>query len=208
MRIIATLALCLSSFMTAPAVAQPPGGSKPARAPPRALIPRPRSCWRRLMRSTRIRLPVCRSRRTSNTPHTVKELEPFHHVEPFKTHFRTQLEYTGPGRTIPEPSDLKSVKVGFIGPLYPTVSVATGGKSHEEVLGKKMYQGACLPSRRRMRGAAISSGSCRSSWTFPTTMGSGAPRATRSSSRLTRTRSGRSWAPSMVPTATSQSASR
>ncbi|QEH36448.1 Leu/Ile/Val-binding protein precursor [Aquisphaera giovannonii] len=76
--------------------------------------------------------------------HTVKELEPFHHVEPYRTHFRTQLEYTGAGRSVPEPGDLKSVKIGFIGPLYPTVSVATGGKSHEEALGKKMYQGSLL----------------------------------------------------------------
>jgi ABC-type branched-subunit amino acid transport system substrate-binding protein len=77
--------------------------------------------------------------------HTDKSLEPFRHVEPFKTHFRTQMEYTGPGRAIPEPpDDLKTVKVGFIGPLYPTVSVATGGKSHAEVLGKKMYQGCVL----------------------------------------------------------------
>ncbi len=76
--------------------------------------------------------------------HTVKELEPFHHVEPFKTHFRTQLEATGPGRSLPEPSNLKSVKIGFLGPLYPTVSAATGGKSHEEILGKKMYQGSVL----------------------------------------------------------------
>ena len=76
--------------------------------------------------------------------HTVKELEPFHHVEPFKTHFRTQMEYTGPGRALPEPADITSVKIGFIGPLYPTVSVATGGKSHEEVLGKKMHQGSVL----------------------------------------------------------------
>ena len=76
--------------------------------------------------------------------HTVKELEPYHHVEPFKTHFRTQIEYTGPGRALPEPTDLESVKLGFIGPLYPTVSVATGGKSHEEVLGTKMHQGSVL----------------------------------------------------------------
>jgi ABC-type branched-subunit amino acid transport system substrate-binding protein len=79
--------------------------------------------------------------------HTVKELEPFRHVEPFKTHFREQMEYTGAGRTIPEPAAdaLKSVKIGFIGPLYPTVSVATGGgKSHEAVLGQKMFQGSTL----------------------------------------------------------------
>ena len=53
-------------------------------------------------------------------------------------------KYTGPGRSLPEPTDLKSVKIGFLGPLYPTVSAATGGKSHEEVLGKKMYQGCQL----------------------------------------------------------------
>ena len=55
------------------------------------------------------------------------------------------MEYTGPGRAIPEPGpELKSVKIGFIGPIMSTVSVATGGKSHEEVLGIKMLQGAKL----------------------------------------------------------------
>jgi len=91
--------------------------------------------------------------------HTVKELEPFHHVEPFKTHFRTQMEYTGPGRALPEPTDLTSVKIGFIGPLYPTVSVATGGKSHEEILGKRCTREACWPSRRRTGAAATARGS-------------------------------------------------
>jgi ABC-type branched-subunit amino acid transport system substrate-binding protein len=76
--------------------------------------------------------------------HIDKDLAPFHHVKPYKEHFLLQLEYTGPGRAIPEPEDVKTVKIGFIGPLYPTVSVATGGKSHEEVLGKKMLQGCQL----------------------------------------------------------------
>jgi branched-chain amino acid transport system substrate-binding protein len=76
--------------------------------------------------------------------HTDKDLEPFHHVQPHKTHFLEQMEYTGPGRAIPEPEDLKTVKIGFIGPIKPTVSVATGGKSHEEVLGQKMLQGCQL----------------------------------------------------------------
>ena len=79
--------------------------------------------------------------------HTVKELEPFHHVEPFKTHFRTQLEYTGPGRTLPEPADLKAVKVGFIGPLYPTVSAATGGQEPRGGAGQEDVPG--LPARDR-----------------------------------------------------------
>ena len=80
----------------------------------------------------------------ANYAHTVRELEPFRHVQPFKEHFLEQLEYTGPGRAIPEPTDLKTVKLGFIGPLYPTVSVATGGHSHEESLGQMMYKGCQL----------------------------------------------------------------
>ena len=65
-------------------------------------------------------------------------------AEPYKKHFLKQIEYTGPGRAIPEPEEVKTVKIGFIGPIYPTVSVATGGKSHEEVLGLKMLQGCQL----------------------------------------------------------------
>jgi branched-chain amino acid transport system substrate-binding protein len=76
--------------------------------------------------------------------HIAKDLAPFHVAKPFKEHFLTQIEYTGPGRAIPEPSNLKSVKIGFIGPIKPTVSVATGGKSHEEALGTKMLQGVQL----------------------------------------------------------------
>jgi branched-chain amino acid transport system substrate-binding protein len=72
------------------------------------------------------------------------EVDPFRHVKPHKTHFLEQLEYTGPGRAIPEPKDVKSVKIGFIGPIESTVSVATGGRSHEEVLGRKMLKGARL----------------------------------------------------------------
>ena len=75
---------------------------------------------------------------------TTQEFEPFRHVEPYKQHFLLQMEYTGPGRAIPEPDDIETVKLGFIGPIMSTVSVATGGKSHEEPLGIKMLQGARL----------------------------------------------------------------
>lgn len=75
---------------------------------------------------------------------TTKDVEPFGHVDPYKEHFLVQVEYTGPGRAIPEPTDVNSVKLGFIGPIMSTVSVATGGKSHEEVLGIKMLQGVRL----------------------------------------------------------------
>jgi ABC-type branched-subunit amino acid transport system substrate-binding protein len=75
---------------------------------------------------------------------TAQDVEPFRHVKPYKEHFLVQMEYTGPGRAIPEPEEIESVKLGFIGPIMSTVSVATGGRSHEEALGIKMLQGARL----------------------------------------------------------------
>ncbi|MEJ2703947.1 MAG: ABC transporter substrate-binding protein [Sedimentisphaerales bacterium] len=75
---------------------------------------------------------------------TTQEFEPYRYVKPYKEHFLLQMEYTGPGRAIPEPNDVETVKLGFIGPIMSTVSVATGGKSHEERLGIKMLQGARL----------------------------------------------------------------
>jgi ABC-type branched-subunit amino acid transport system substrate-binding protein len=54
------------------------------------------------------------------------------------------MEYTGPGRAKPEPQQIDSVKLGFIGPIEATVSVATGGKSHGEELGRMMLKGAQL----------------------------------------------------------------
>jgi ABC-type branched-subunit amino acid transport system substrate-binding protein len=79
-----------------------------------------------------------------NYARTSQDVTPFGHVEPYKQHFLVQMEYTGPGRAIPEPEHVETVKLGFIGPIMSTVSVATGGKSHEEALGIKMLQGARL----------------------------------------------------------------
>ena len=89
-------------------------------------------------------VPKLRLKKDENYAHTAGDVRPFWHVKPFKQHFLEQLEYTGPGRAKPEPKDVKSVKLGFIGPIMSTVSVATGGKSHEESLGIKMLQGARL----------------------------------------------------------------
>jgi ABC-type branched-subunit amino acid transport system substrate-binding protein len=75
---------------------------------------------------------------------TSADVAPFGGVVPYREHFLEQMEYTGPGRAIPEPADLETVKIGFIGPIAPTVSVATGGRSHEEALGTKMLQGSQL----------------------------------------------------------------
>jgi len=72
------------------------------------------------------------------------DVVPFGAEEPYRKHFLQQMEYTGPGRAIPEPDPLETVKLGFIGPISATVSVATGGRSHEEALGIKMLQGSRL----------------------------------------------------------------
>lgn len=89
-------------------------------------------------------VPDLRLKRDANYANTSQDMEPFRHVKPYKEHFLLQLEYTGPGRAIPEPEDVKTVKLGFIGPIESTVSVATGGRSREEVLGIKMLQGTRL----------------------------------------------------------------
>ncbi len=80
-----------------------------------------------------------------NTP---KEYEPFGDFvqEPYKRFFidPREMEYTGPGREKPEPEHVDTVKVGFLGPLMPMVSVATGGMSNEHRYGIKMMQGCLL----------------------------------------------------------------
>jgi branched-chain amino acid transport system substrate-binding protein len=89
-------------------------------------------------------VPKLGIKKDSNYAGTSQDMEPFSGVTPFKEHFLEQLEYTGPGRAIPEPTEVQTVKIGFIGPIMSTVSVATGGKSHEESLGIKMLQGVRL----------------------------------------------------------------
>jgi ABC-type branched-subunit amino acid transport system substrate-binding protein len=76
---------------------------------------------------------------------TPDELVPYgRFTEPYKTFFLEPNEYHGYGRNIPEPKNLKSVKIGFLGPIESTVSVATGGASHGEHLGIMMLHGAEL----------------------------------------------------------------
>jgi ABC-type branched-subunit amino acid transport system substrate-binding protein len=79
-----------------------------------------------------------------NYAHTSVDDEPYGAVKPYKEHFLVQMEYTGAGRAIPEPENLDSVKIGFLGPIMQTVSVATGGASHEEALGIAMLRGSRL----------------------------------------------------------------
>jgi len=89
-------------------------------------------------------VPALEIRKDSNYAHTPEDVEPFGGTKPYKENFLEQIEYTGPGRAIPEPEHVDTVKVGFIGPIMATVSAATGGKSHEEPLGIAMLQGARL----------------------------------------------------------------
>ena len=82
-----------------------------------------------------------------NAPYakTPRRYTPFgRFVEPYKKFFLEEVGYYGPGRETPEPQGLKSVKIGFIGPIEQTVSVATGGASHGEVLGRAMLRGSRL----------------------------------------------------------------
>lgn len=83
-------------------------------------------------------------RKDDNYANTAADVEPFSGVKPYKEHFLEQMEYLGPGRAKEEPEELESVKIGFIGPIMATVSVATGGGKQEIPLGIQMLQGARL----------------------------------------------------------------
>ena len=88
-------------------------------------------------------VPDLKLRRDENFAKTAADIEPYSGVKPYKEHFLVQIEYTGPGRAIPEPGpELKTVKLGFIGPIQNLPSVATGGMGHEAALGKMMLKGA------------------------------------------------------------------
>lgn len=100
---------------------------------------------RRINSATPYQVPNLHLREDKVYANTPVDYEPFGAIKPYKEHFLKQMEYTGPGRAIAEPGPgLKAVKIGFIGPIMSTVSVATGGKSHEEALGIKMLQGSTL----------------------------------------------------------------
>ena len=76
--------------------------------------------------------------------HTADDVTP--HGKSSRTRSISCCKWSTPVRAgrSPNPRMSRRVKIGFLGPIYPTVSVATGGKSHEETLGKRMLQGAEL----------------------------------------------------------------
>ena len=88
--------------------------------------------------------PPMNLKKDENYAGTSEDREPFSGTQPFKENFLLQMEYAGAGRDKPEPEKLDTVKVGFIGPIQATVSIATGGKSHEEALGVPMLNGSRL----------------------------------------------------------------
>lgn len=141
----ALLALCVLLCCAAAAVADEPGAqAKPAWWPPIEVDPdtlRVLEAINSVNAHQRPDLPLKLDPQYADTKH---EVTPFRHVEPFKRHFLEQMEYTGAGRAIPEPEHVETVKIGFLGPIEPTVSVATGGKSHAENMGYQMLHGCRL----------------------------------------------------------------
>jgi branched-chain amino acid transport system substrate-binding protein len=88
--------------------------------------------------------PAMNLKKDENYAGTAEDREPFAGTKPYKENFLLQMEYAGAGRDKPEPEHLDTVRVGFIGPIQATVSIATGGKSHEEALGIPMLNGSKL----------------------------------------------------------------
>jgi branched-chain amino acid transport system substrate-binding protein len=95
---------------------------------------------------------------------TPGEYEPYSRFEkPYKRFFLNTLEYPGYARHTPEPLNIDTIKIGFIGPIIDTMSDTVGDlhgralrvnervtrwdgyqASHLAPLGKKMLQGAIL----------------------------------------------------------------
>ena len=122
---------------------------KPAAAPPRPDYiplddPQVVELMRKIDAAGAYDTPHMNLRKDENYAGTSADREPFAGTKPFKENFLLQMEYSGAGRAKPEPEHLDRVKIGFIGPIQPTVSIATGGRSHEEALGVPMLQGARL----------------------------------------------------------------
>ena len=135
-------ALLLLALCAAPIGAEPPA-SRTA-WPEVEIDERLREVLRAINAAGPYSTPELEIKKEENYARTSQDVQPFGGVKPFKEHFLLQMEYTGPGRTLPEPESVDSVKIGFIGPIMATVSVATGGKSHDEALGIQMLRGSRL----------------------------------------------------------------
>ena len=102
-------------------------------------------------------VPDLKLKRDENFANTAADIEPYSGVKPYKEHFLIPIEYTGPGRALPEPGpELKNVKIGFIGPIMNLPSVATGGMGHEAGAGQDDVEGRADGHRRGQRGRRVS----------------------------------------------------
>lgn len=80
--------------------------------------------------------------------------------EPYERFFLQPLTYRGYGRHLPEPENVQEVRIGFLGPIQPLPSVATGGATTDGGLGRRMLEGAVLAveeanARGGYRGSGI-----------------------------------------------------
>lgn len=82
-----------------------------------------------------------------NTP---DDMIPYKRHKPYVRFFldswNTGLEYTGPGRDYPEPTDIDTVKIGFLGPLYRVIPQKEGDMMPQQYfdMGQYMLHGAEL----------------------------------------------------------------
>ena len=62
----------------------------------------------------------------------------------YKYHFLEPMKFYGAGREKPEPTGLKEVRIGFLGPLEGSILMN---------LGQQMLQGASLPLKKQIKKA-------------------------------------------------------
>jgi len=75
---------------------------------------------------------------------TPDELIPYARKAPYKREFVTPLEYLGPGRLKPEPTNIDTVKIGFLAPMYQVVAEGVSMPYQYYEMGRYMLYGAQL----------------------------------------------------------------
>ncbi len=133
MRLLALVFGILLIRTTAAAAEPPKPAPKEAAIPPelKDLIDNDTAeVLRRINGLTPYQVPDLRLKQDTVYANTPVDYEPYGAIKPYKEHFLKQMEYTGAGRSIPEPGpELKTVKIGFIGPI---MSDRLGGHGRQE----------------------------------------------------------------------------
>ena len=112
MKRIPILSACALLLLVTPVMADKPDVKKPADRQPRIEVDQEtREILDKINSVGPYDLPDLELKRDANYAATSQDLEPFGRIKPFKEHFLLQLEYTGPGRAIPEPEHVETVKV-------------------------------------------------------------------------------------------------